>query len=77
MKKNDIIALHDASDAELQQKLADLQQELAVARVARAAGKQSLSKVRALADDIARIKTVLRTRQLRAPQPTTDEKETV
>jgi ribosomal protein L29 len=66
MKRNDISALHEKTVEELQQQLVELRQQLAHTRLERGAGKATLSKVRSLADDVARVKTVLREKELRA-----------
>jgi ribosomal protein L29 len=59
MKRNDITALHDKTAGELQKQLTELTEQLAQARLERAVGKIALSKVRLIADDVARVKTVL------------------
>lgn len=66
MKRNDITALHEKTLEELRGQLQELRQQLAHTRLERGAGKASLSKVRSLADDVARVNTVLREKQLRA-----------
>jgi large subunit ribosomal protein L29 len=65
MKKRDFQALKDQSSAEMMTKLAEMQIELAKKRHEKRVGR--LSNVRSiarLADDIARIKTVLREQEL-------------
>lgn len=65
MKKNDITALHDKELSELHQQLEGLQTELVKARLERSAGKlDNPAKVKNLSDDIARVKTVMRHKEL-------------
>lgn len=65
MKRNDITALQTKEVTELQQQLTGLETELVKARLERSAGKlQNPAKVRSLSDDIARVKTVIREKQL-------------
>jgi large subunit ribosomal protein L29 len=65
MKRNDIKALHDKSAAELNKTLAELNHELANMRLQKKVGKlSSVSKLKNLSDDIARIKTILTEKQL-------------
>lgn len=67
MKRNDITTLHSKSVAELQKQITELQQQRAKTRLELAAGK--LANVRLLsqlADDLARVKTVLRQKELTA-----------
>ncbi len=64
MKRNDIKALHTKTTEELQKQLNELRQELAQVRLARVVGKAALSKVRLVADDVARVKTVLHEKNL-------------
>ncbi|MEX0895476.1 MAG: 50S ribosomal protein L29 [Patescibacteria group bacterium] len=60
MKRNDITALHDKGIDALEEQLLQLQQELAKARIEKAAGKlANVSSVKMLKHDIARVKTVL------------------
>lgn len=67
MKRNDITALQSKEIAELEQQLTSLQTELVKARLERSAGQlQSPAKVKSLSDDIARVKTVMRQKQLAA-----------
>ena len=69
MNKKDIIELRAKTEKELTQVLADFQMTLAKARMEKKAGKvQNTSSVGTIADDIARIKTILRERQLTATQ---------
>ncbi|MBD3279099.1 MAG: 50S ribosomal protein L29 [Candidatus Pacebacteria bacterium] len=65
MKSNDIKALPTKTISELQQQLTELQQQFAKAKLARKAGKEPNTKlVSNLADDIARVKTVLHQKTL-------------
>jgi large subunit ribosomal protein L29 len=65
MKRNDITALQTKDSAELQQQLRGLETELVKARLERSAGKlENPAKVKSLSDDIARVKTVIREKQL-------------
>lgn len=65
MKRNDIKALADKTVAELQQQLVDLQQAVTKAMQERAVGKLKDSRTTSkLADDIARVKTVMRVKEL-------------
>ncbi|MBP7768269.1 50S ribosomal protein L29 [Candidatus Woesebacteria bacterium] len=67
MKRNDITALHDKTKAELFKQLETLQKQLATARLQKAVGKlASPAFVTGLRNDIARIKTVMRERELQA-----------
>lgn len=60
MKRNDIKALHDKTPAQLDKELLQLGHDLANMRLQKKVGKlSSVSKLRNLSDDIARIKTVL------------------
>ncbi len=68
MKRNDIAALHEKTSDELNKQLVELTNQLAQARLERVVGKAALSKVRLLADDVARIKTVLGNKQRAAEQ---------
>lgn len=68
MKRNDITALHEKTSDELNKQLVELTNQLAQARLERVVGKTALSKVRLLADDVARIKTVLGNKQRAAEQ---------
>ncbi len=68
MKRNDIAALHEKTSDELNKQLVELTNQLAQARLERVVGKTALSKVRLLADDVARIKTVLGNKQRAAEQ---------
>ncbi len=60
MKRNEIKALSQKTVAELNQELLKLSHDLANMRLQKKVGKlSSVSKLRNLSDDIARIKTVL------------------
>jgi len=59
MKRNDIIALHQLTIEELTDKLAKLETELNMARLEIKAGKRKNTHSRLMADNIARIKTIL------------------
>lgn len=64
-RSNDIKALHQAKAEELQGMLKELELELAQARLARGAQKLTdVASIKRLSDAIARIKTVLREREL-------------
>ncbi len=64
MKQNDIRALHDKTVAELQAQLTDLTKELARARLEKKAGRRANTHIVLIADDVARIKTILRKKEL-------------
>ncbi|HYD35273.1 MAG TPA: 50S ribosomal protein L29 [Vitreimonas sp.] len=65
MKRNDIKALKDKSVAELQKQLAQLVVELARKRHEKKVGKIVNSRsVSVMSDDIARIKTILKEKEL-------------
>lgn len=65
MKRQDITALHDMSVAELIDKLTTLQTTLSKARLKKAAGKaENPAEIRELADDVARIKTIINEKKL-------------
>ncbi|MBP7700650.1 50S ribosomal protein L29 [Candidatus Woesebacteria bacterium] len=59
MRTNDIKALHDKSVEELKVQLDELSVELAKARLQKRAGKLKNTHISLLADDVARIKTVI------------------
>lgn len=64
MKRDDKIALRDKTVAELQTQLTQLQQELAIARMAVKVNKESdVAKPKRLTNDIAILKTILRDKQ--------------
>lgn len=65
MKRNEIKTLADKSVVELQTKLNELTTQLAKARLEKKAGKLANPRtVSVLADDIARVKTMLRAKEL-------------
>lgn len=59
MKQNDIKALRDKSVAELMSMGAELEKKLADVRLQHKSGKQPKVSTTLLADDLARVKTVL------------------
>lgn len=65
MKRNDITALHGKEIAELKTQLVELQNEWFKAKLQKSAGKsENPAKIGQLADDVARIKTVIREKEL-------------
>lgn len=61
MKRNDIKALHDMTTADLQKKLDELSTAFAKARLEKKVGRLTNPRmVSSLADDIARVKTILK-----------------
>lgn len=65
MKRNDIIALHDKTSGELEQQLEELRKNLAKAKLELPAGKLEDTRLPGkIRDDIARVKTVLRQKQV-------------
>lgn len=65
MKRNDITALQEKSITELRQQLSGLEKDLVKARLERSAGKlENPAKVKSFSKDIARVKTVIREKQL-------------
>lgn len=65
MKRNDIKALTEKTVAQLEKQLGQLQVELAKVRLEKRAMKlANISLPRTLTDDIARVKTELRRREL-------------
>jgi large subunit ribosomal protein L29 len=66
MKANDIKALHDKDQSELKKELSILIKDLAGMRLlAKASKLDSPAKLKNLRKDIARIKTILREKELR------------
>ncbi|MFA6814097.1 MAG: 50S ribosomal protein L29 [Candidatus Pacebacteria bacterium] len=66
MKSNDIKALHDKDQIELKKELSVLMKDLAGMRLLAKAGKlDSPAKLKNLRKDVARIKTVLREKELK------------
>lgn len=73
MKSNDIRGLHDKSIDELSTQLKTLETELVKGRLERSAGKlANPAKVKSLSHDIARLKTVIREKELAAPVAATE-----
>ena len=67
MKRNDIKSLHDLSVAELNKKLIEMTTALVKARLEKRVGKVANPKmVSNLADDVARVKTILREKEMEA-----------
>lgn len=65
MKRNDITALASKSTSELQAQLTQLMAEVTKARLAKKTGRlANLRSISHLNDDIARIKTIMRQKQL-------------
>jgi large subunit ribosomal protein L29 len=66
MKTNDIKALHDKEQTELKKDLSGLMKDLAGMRLLAKAGKlDSPAKLKNLRKDVARIKTILREKELK------------
>lgn len=65
MKRNDITALQEKTVEQLNKQLSDLQKQVAAARLQKTVGKlTNPSQIQVMRNDIARVKTVLRQRQL-------------
>ena len=64
MRTNDIKALHGKTVKELNTQLEELLMLLAKSRLEKAAGKLKNTHIAMLADDVARVKTVLRNKEL-------------
>lgn len=64
MRSNDIKALHDKSTKELSVQLEELLMLLAKSRLEKKAGKLKNTHIAMLADDVARVKTVIRNKEL-------------
>lgn len=64
MKRNDIKALHDKTVSELSTMLVQAEKQLAEVRLAYLSGKQPKQSVSLLADDVARLKTVLTSKRV-------------
>lgn len=78
MKRKDITALHDQTSQELEQQLQELKKALAKAKLELPAGKlQDVRLPGKIRDDIARIKTVLREKQLLAQSQKNVESKSV
>ena len=67
MKRNDIKALHQKTEVELNKELVELIHSLANMRLQKKVGKlSSVSKLKNLSDDIARIKTILTEKKIQS-----------
>jgi ribosomal protein L29 len=66
MRTNDIKALHDKSVGELQVMIQELAKQLAQSRLQKKAGKLKNTHLALVSDDIARVKTVLKEKELLA-----------
>lgn len=67
MKRNDIKALHQKTEAQLDKDLIEMNHNLANMRLQKKVGKLSSSaKLKNLSDDIARIKTILTEKKLQS-----------
>ncbi len=67
MKRNEIKDLHQNTEAELNKELLKLGSDLANMRLQKKVGKlSSVAKLKNLADDIARIKTILTEKKLQS-----------
>ncbi len=64
MKQNDIRALQEKTIEELKAQVAELSKELARARLEKKAGRRQNTHIALLADDLARVKTVIRKKEL-------------
>ncbi len=64
MRRNDIKALHEKSITELQAQVVELIKQFAGARLEKKAGRRKNTHIALLADDIARVKTVLKKKEL-------------
>lgn len=76
MKRNDIKALHDKTVGELNKMLTEMLDNLAKIRLEKGAGRlENTSSVKMLADDVARVKTVLTIKAASAPKITATEEK--
>ncbi len=67
MKRKDITALHDLDVAALQKKLAELTEQFAKVKLEKKVGKVANRRLAStLADDIARVKTILAENMMKA-----------
>ena len=66
MKQNDIRALQEKTTVELQAQALELSKELARARLELKAGRRQNTHIAMIADDVARVKTVIRKKELEA-----------
>jgi large subunit ribosomal protein L29 len=74
MKRNDITALHDKTSGELEQQLTELRKSLAKAKLELPAGKLEDTRLPGkIRDDIARVKTILREKQVSAKESSDKE----
>ncbi|MBT3249729.1 MAG: 50S ribosomal protein L29 [Candidatus Pacebacteria bacterium] len=74
MKRNDIKALHDKTNGELEQQLVELRKSLAKAKLELPAGKLEDTRLPGkIRDDIARVKTILREKQVSAKESVAKE----
>lgn len=64
MKQNDIRALQEKTAPELQAQVVELSKDLARARLEKKAGRRQNTHVAMIADDLARVKTVIRKKEL-------------
>lgn len=65
MKRNDIVELHSKTVAELALQLEKVQKQLAESKLSLKVGKlENRAAARAMRDDIARIKTIMREKQI-------------
>lgn len=65
MKSNDIRALHEKSLPELKAQVEELSKQLAIARLEKKAGRRENTHISLIADDLARVKTVMRQKELK------------
>lgn len=65
MKKNDLAQLREESIDQLKIKVAELQRQLALAKLEVKAGKNTTTRPNLLADDIAQVLTILREKELK------------
>lgn len=64
MKHNDIRALHKKTVAELATQSSELSKELARARLEKKAGRRPNTHIALIADDLARVKSVITQKEL-------------
>lgn len=64
MKANDIKQLHNQSLVELRSHLDELQKKLTLKRVEVAAGKSNKGSVARLSDDVARVLTIIKEKEM-------------
>lgn len=75
MKRQEITALHSKTIAELNSLVRSLSQELARVRLAQKARKSGNTHAQLIADDIARVRTVLRIKSLQHTTVTAEAAE--